>query len=156
MNIVKKLDQYDEKFVFFCEPIKNNILNDGNFIRIIYSTPNIVLNGVYLLLSFNDITCDKYYNKFRCNFNASVHKEMIEILKNIEENILKKSDIKNKIPQFKINEQLKNGNFKLFSDVVDNKFMNSFILKISGIWITHHNFGLTYKFVQLNHQISTT
>jgi beta-lactam-binding protein with PASTA domain len=50
MNIVKRIDQYDESHVIFCEPIKNNVMNDGNFIRIIYSTHNVVLNGIYLLL----------------------------------------------------------------------------------------------------------
>ena len=57
MNIVKRIDQYDENNVIFFEPIKNNIMNDGNFIRIIYSTHNIVLNGIYLLVTLNDITC---------------------------------------------------------------------------------------------------
>ena len=51
MNIVKRIDQYDENNCFFCEPIKNNVMNDGNFIRIIYSTHNFTLNGIYLLLT---------------------------------------------------------------------------------------------------------
>ena len=70
MNIVKQIDQYDENNVFFCEPIKNNIMTEGSFIRIIYSTHNIVLNGIYLLVMLNDITCEKYYTKYRCNFNG--------------------------------------------------------------------------------------
>ncbi len=69
MNIVKQIEQYDENNVFFCEPIKNNIMTEGSFIRIIYSTHNIVLNGIYLLITLNDITCEKYYTKYRCNFN---------------------------------------------------------------------------------------
>jgi hypothetical protein len=73
---------------------------------------------------------------------------MIDSLKIIEENILKKIEIKNKIPQLKIYEQLKNGNIKLFNEV--NKLSCSFILKISGIWETHNNYGLTYKFIKIN------
>ena len=46
MNIVKTIDQYNEDYIYFCEPIKNNIMNDGYFIRIIYSSPLFVLNGV--------------------------------------------------------------------------------------------------------------
>ena len=46
MNIVKTIDQYDENYVFFCDPIKNNIMNNGNFIRILYSTSLFVLNGI--------------------------------------------------------------------------------------------------------------
>lgn len=148
MNIVKDIDQYNENNIYFCEPIKNNIMNEGTFIRILYSTNNVVLNGIYLLISLNDIVCDKYYNKYKCIFNTNVHKNMIDSLKIIEENILKKIEIKNKIPQLKIYEQLKNGNIKLFNEV--NKLSCSFILKISGIWETHNNYGLTYKFIKIN------
>ena len=49
MNLVKTISQYDDKSVFFCEPIKNNIMNDGNFIRILYSNQNIVLTLIVSL-----------------------------------------------------------------------------------------------------------
>jgi len=149
MNIIKRIEQYNKNNIFFCEPIKNNIMNEGNFIRIIYSTHNIVLNGIYLLITLNDITCDKYYTKYKCNFNVSNHKEIIDSVKIIEEDLLKKVEIVDKIPQYKIYEQLKNGNLKIFSDV-GNKSICSFILKISGVWETQNNYGLTYKFMKLN------
>ena len=147
MNIVKTIEQYDENNCFFCEPIKNNVMNEGKFIRILYSTHTIVLNGIYLLIHINDITCDKYYNKYKCNFNTLHNKDTIDTIKIIEENILKKIEI-NKIPQLKIYEQLRNGNIKLFNEV--NKSVCSFILKISGIWETQFNYGLTYKFIKVN------
>jgi hypothetical protein len=147
MNIVKRIDQYNKNNIFFCEPIKNNVMNEGNFIRIIYSTHNIVLNGIYLLVTLNDITCDKYYTKYRCNFSVLNHKEIIDNIKVIEEDLLKKAEIYEKIPQLKIYEQLKNGNLKIFTDV-GNKPVCSFILKISGIWETQNNYGLTYKFIK--------
>ena len=65
MNIVKRIDQYDDNNIFFCEPTKNNVMNEGNFIRILYSTNNFVLNGIYLIVTFNDILCEKYYSKYR-------------------------------------------------------------------------------------------
>lgn len=149
MNFVKTLDQYNENCIFFCEPIKNNIINEGNFIRILYSTGEMVLNGIYLLITITDFTCDKYYNKYRCCFNPTTHKDFIDQLKNIEETILKKANINNKIPQFKIYEQLKNGNIKILNETV-NTTSSTFILKISGIWETQQNYGLTYKFVKTN------
>jgi hypothetical protein len=148
MNLVKSIEQYNNKNLFFCEPIKNNIMNDGNFIRILYSTSNMVLNGVYLLVNLYDIVCEKYYNKYKCIFNIYNHKELIDNLKTIEEEILKKYKT-NKVPSFKIYEQIKCGYIKIFSDV-GNKQQSSFILKISGIWETQNNFGLTYKFIKIN------
>ena len=149
MNIVKKIEQYDENSIFFCEPIKNTIMNEGNFIRILYSTNNVTLNGIYLLIQLNDIVSEKYYNKNKCTFSVINHKELIEKIKTIEETLLKKIEINNKIPQFKIYEQLVNGNIKFFSDYF-SKINNSFILKISGIWETQTHYGLTYKFTKIN------
>jgi hypothetical protein len=150
MNLVKDLNQYDDSYIIFCEPTKNNVMNDGNFIRILYSTNNFTLNGIYLFITLKDIVCDKYYNKYKCNFNVNNHKDLIEKIKLIEENILKKLEnvFYNKFPQYKINEQLKNGYIKVFQEI-QNKSDVSFILKISGVWEINSSFGLTYKFIKL-------
>ena len=149
MNIAKRIDQYDENNCFFCDPIKNNVMNDGKFIRIIYSTHNVTLNGIYLLVTLNDISCEKYYTKYKCNFNVASNKDIIDNIKIIEEDLIKKCELKDKIPLFKINENLKNGNLKIFTDI-GNLTVCSFILKISGIWETQHNCGLTFKFIKVN------
>ena len=148
MNLVKSIDQYNDKSIFFCEPIKNNIMTDGNFIRILYSTQNFVLNGIYLLINLTDVICDKFYSKYKCYFNISNHKDIIDHLKIIEEELLKKYKT-TKIPSYKIYEQIRCGFIKIFNDV-GNKQHCSFILKISGIWETPHNYGLTYKFLRIN------
>lgn len=151
MNIVKTLDQYDENYIYFCDPIKNNVMNEGNFIRILYSTPSFVLNGIYLLIRLNDIIVEKYYNKYKCIFNVNMHRELIENIKTIETNLLKKINIKNKFSQNKIYEQLKNGNIKIFSDINVKPYTNTFLLKISGIWETESHYGVTFKFSKISH-----
>jgi hypothetical protein len=154
MNIVLKLYQFNQNYLYFCEPIKNNIMNDGNFIRILYSTPNVVLNGLYLFISLNNVECEKYYNKFKYIFNLhnNENQKIIEKIKLIEEHILNNINIENKIPQFKIMEQLKNGYIKLFnnSQNTQNDKSINFILKISGVWETNFNYGLTYKFITIH------
>ena len=152
MNIVKTIEQYDENNIYFCDPIKNNVMNEGFFIRILYSTPLFVINGINLFISLNDVSIDKYYNKYKCCFIANNHKQMIDDIKLIEEALLKNVNIKNKIPQFKIYEQLRNGNIKIFSDNIEKINNNNlFMLKISGIWETEFQYGVTYKFVKINH-----
>lgn len=151
MNIVKTIEQYDENNIFFCDPIKNNVMNDGLFIRILYSTPLFVINGITLFIALNDVTIDKYYNKYKCSFNPNNHKQMIENIKQIEETLLKNVNIHNKIPQFKIYEQLRNGNVKIFSETLEKINNNLFMLKISGVWETEFHYGVTYKFVKINH-----
>ena len=149
MNLVTTIDQYESKYIFFCEPIKNNIITEGNFIRILYSTPTVLLNGIYLLVNIDEFICEKYYNKYRCVFNVNSHKELIAQLKEIEESILYKLNIQSKTQQLKINEQMMNGNVKVFDDMF-NKSSCSFILKISGAWETQFSYGLTYKFIATN------
>jgi hypothetical protein len=151
MNLVKTIEQYNDNSIYFCDPIKNNIMNESNFIRILYSTNIFTLNGIYLHITLNDIICDKYYNKYKCNFNVNNHKDLIDKIKVIEETLLKKLDFSmgTKIAQYKIYEQFKNGYIKLFQEI-QNKSNQSFILKISGVWETTANYGLTYKFIKIN------
>ena len=145
MNLAKKLDQYNEDYVYFCEPIKNNIMNYGNFIRIIYSTSLFILNGIYISLNINYSSIDKYYNKFKCSFDVNQYKEITDKLYTIEDGLLKKIGILGKIPHYKIYEQVKNGHIKAFSET--DKIGNTFLLKIAGIWETDSEYGLTYKFI---------
>ena len=148
MNFAIDIKQYDNNCIYFCEPIKNNIMNDGYFIRILYTTPYVTLNGIYIMINLNEIRCEKYYNKYKCSFDINDNSYIINRLKNIEENLLNKINIK-KIPQYKIYEQIKNGNVKIFNDnTINNECL--FVLKISGIWETSDNYGLTYKFNKLN------
>ena len=148
MNIVKTLDQYNENCVYFCDPIKNNIMNDGTFIRIIYSTPLFVLNGIYISINIVIISIEKYYNKFKCTFELNQHRDIIDRLRSLEECLLSKANIIGKISQYKVYEQLRNGNIKVFSESPE-KINNTFLLKITGIWETENEYGLTYKFLNI-------
>ena len=150
MNIVKTFEQFDEKNIYYCDPIKNNVISDGNFIRIIYSTPHFALNGINLFISLHNVFVEKYYSKYKCSFNIDTHHVLIENIRRMEESLLKNIHILNKIPQYKIYEQVKNGNIKIFSDNIE-KTNNLFMLKISGIWETAQFYGATYKFIKINH-----
>jgi hypothetical protein len=147
-KLVKNIDQYNEDYVYFSEPIKNNIMNNGYFIRIIYSTSLFILNGIYINICINYTSVDKYYNKYKCSFDMYQYRELIDKLRIIEEGLIKKIGIIGKLPQYKIYEQVKNGNIKVFSDTPD-KIGNSSLLKIAGMWETETEYGLTYKFIIL-------
>jgi hypothetical protein len=152
MNICEELEKYEEQCIYFCEPIKNNIINDGNFIRILYSKPFVLLNGIYLYFSLNIHSIEKYYNKLKCNFHIDQHINIIEKINHIENNILKKLNL-NKIPQYKLSEQFKNGNVKIFNDFTNIEASqwngkSNFVLKISGVWENELYYGLTFKFVK--------
>lgn len=150
MNIALNINQFETNNIYFCDPIKNNVVNDGLFIRIIYSTDYFVTNGINLFVQLHDLTIEKFYNKYKCSFNLFNNKNIIENIQQIEENILKNINIKNKIIQKTLTEQLRIGNIKIFSENIDMTNNYLFVLKISGIWETDTHIGLTFKFSKIN------
>ena len=130
MNLIINLNDINLNYIFFYEPVKNTILESSYFIRIIYSNEDIILNGIYLYINFEE--------KLENN---------LKIIEDLENNILSKfkSD-KNFTKKVKENYiYLHNKN--LLSENFTSKGM---VLKISGIWETHTNIGLTFKFININ------
>ena len=72
----------------------------------------------------------------------------------MEKNILDNSIIKDKIQSNKLSDLLGNGYIKNinlpFYDTKFNSSNNKFILKISGIWESEIEYGLTYKILDVS------
>jgi hypothetical protein len=148
MNLLTSIDSYEPQNVLFCETIKNNIIPESDFVRILYSTPIMTINGIYLHVYIDDLSCDKFYNKHKCVFNTSAHKDTITKLKMLEESILSSLTLPDHTPLYKLHDQLSIGNIKTLDHIETSSCLN-FVLKISGVWITDKNYGLTYKFSHL-------
>ena len=153
MNIVIDIDDFNKDYIFLQEPVKNNIIDDSKFIRIIYSNNIFVINTVYIVFNLNIIQIENYFNKHKFVFNVKQNTKPINQLKYIEESILDKIFINNKKPVFRLYEQINSGNLKLFKDNLKIHKINNdneFIIKISGIWENEYEYGITYKFVDMN------
>lgn len=144
MNLLLKPDNFKEHYIYFNESIKNTIMDDSSFIRIIYSNPAFTLNGIYFNLNF---TNDKHLPDF---YNNEHNIQLLDFIKKTETTILTlyNSD-KNKVFQIyetiipHLNKQI--SHISHFG-VTKNKSTNiRYILKISGIWETNTNIGLTFK-----------
>ncbi len=149
MKLVKTIDQYKGRYVIFCESVKNNVVNEGTYIRLVYSTPTFITNGIHLCFSIIPTAIEKCYSKYKILFDRQLHKDVIEKLKNIEEDVVKQVGIENKVPHYKIMEQVKYGYLKLSIEESVLPILNqelTVILKISGAWETDVNYGVTYKF----------
>jgi len=143
MNIVLKAKDIKNDEIFFLEPIKNIILSNSKFIRIIYSNNMITLNGIYLSCIIDN------YDKIN-NYGIYLY------IQYLENNILEKfSTYKSK--SYKLREYF-NSNFinknenNINYQSGDNK--EQYILKISGIWDTNSVIGLTFKFLKINNSLS--
>jgi hypothetical protein len=155
-NVLMNISQYNGNCIFFCEPIKNNIMTDGDFIRVLYSTPHMTLNGVHLILPFT-VTgmTSKYYNKSKHTIELTpVELTQIRV---IEMDILRKLNTHNKHPQFNIYEHLLSGCVKITGSLAsgnqekekEKEKQNMIVLKMSGVWETEMECGITYKFFNI-------
>lgn len=151
INISMKLinpnpENFNKNYIYFNDPIQNTIINESRFIRIIYSTPNIIFNGINVLVSFVIDSVDKQYNKNIINYCIEKNENAIGIINNIEKTILDKY-CSNKTPSYNLALQVTSGSLKLFSESIDKKKNIDIILKISGLWEDDCSYGITYKFL---------
>ena len=127
MNIIIPIDNINDKNIYFHDPIKNTVINNGDFIRILYTDKFIICNGLQIKL------------------NCIPTKDYIEKLYSLEKNILNlyNSSCKHFL---KLEEQL-NYNINRYSNYITSK--NYFIVKISGIWENNLGIGITSKIIYI-------
>ena len=135
MNIAITAKDLSIDDVFFLDPIKNIIINNSKFIRIIYSNNLLTLNGIYLICNIDNK--DKYNNH-----------GLLSYIQSLEDNILNKFS-KEKIKNYKIREYFYN-NFINSVCTKSEENYTKYILKISGIWDATNNIGLTFKFFKMD------
>ena len=149
MNVVLDIDDFKLENVFFQDSVKNTVMDNSNFIRTLYSTNLFTLNGIFLKTNINTSYVEKYFNKYKCIFDKELNRTVIDKMLLIEKNILQKVEIKNKNAAYRIEDQLSSGNIKLFTDNLEKSLDNQYIFKISGIWETETDYGVTYKFMNI-------
>lgn len=135
MNIAITAKDLSIDHIFFLDPIKNIIINNSKFIRIIYSNNLLTLNGIYLICNID-------------NKDNNNNKGLLLYIQSLEDNILNKFS-KEKIKNYKIREYF-NNNFINTDYIKCQETYTKYILKISGIWDASNNIGLTFKFLKLD------
>ncbi len=117
---------------------------NGDFIRIIYSTKYATMNSIYLKLPFCITGASKYYNKYKYDIELTPE---IDKIKNIEMEILQKINTRGKSPQYSIYESLQKRYIKNVCEYKEDS--KTIVLKMSGIWETESECGITYKFIAI-------
>ena len=147
MNVVIKEEQFNLTNIYYTEPIQNIIMDNSQFVKIVYSNEDVMMNGIYLLVDLKHINKESYFKKIKITYDTSLNKNILNRIYEIENQLLQKYDSNKKIQRKIIYDTLNNGVIKLFpndeKDIISNN--NSFILKISGIWENETEYGLTYK-----------
>lgn len=146
MYIVLDLKDIDMNRVFYQEKVKNTVMDNSNFLRVVYSNELFTLNGIFVKFDLNLQAMEKSFNKYKCLFDVKLHNAVIMQISSIEKNMLCNPSFATKLPVFRISDQLNNGYLKIFNDA-ECKRANGFVLKIYGIWENDNEYGLTYKFL---------
>jgi hypothetical protein len=149
MYVVINLPDFNNNEIFFQEKIKNTVMENSNFIRIVYSNSLFILNGIFIIFNLQLLGIEKTFNKYKCIFDTNKNMYVISRLCATEKDILQKINIKDKKPVYKISEFLNNGFIKTFNELMCNENENQFIVKIYGIWENNYEYGLTYKFINV-------
>jgi hypothetical protein len=151
MFIVLDINEFNLNNIFYHEKVKNTVMDNSNFLRILYSNELFTLNGIFIKFSFTLNGIEKVFNKYKCSFDNKIleNQHIISKLKTIEHHILKRYHFENKTPIYRITEQLNNNYLKIFNEQSHGK-ENEFILKIYGIWESDYEYGVTYKFIAIS------
>ena len=92
MNVLLHPEMYNINYVYFNDSIKNTVIENSNFIKIMFSNEDLYLNGIYLSIPLQNIILEKYYNKHKCIIDTEINKNILNFLFKLESNILDKYD----------------------------------------------------------------
>ena len=148
------------------DPIKNSVLQYNYFYKLLYSTDIVVLSSIFIIFELNNIVIENDKVTFTKNINNT---EVFNKLIALEEYILNLiNESKTKLYKFKDLYEHQYFKFSVSDDIerfndynnvklLDMKNNNKkFILKISGIWESKDNIGLTFKIIIAEKCISFT
>ena len=54
MYIVENIDEVNINNIYISDSLENTVIDNGKFSKIMYSTPDYVMNGIYVLCSFSN------------------------------------------------------------------------------------------------------
>ena len=161
MIITFDLPRFILSNLFFLDT-KRNIIMDGNFTKLIYSNDLFTMNGLYILFPVEHNGIEKIMNKNQLKFypNTSSNLTIIQDFSKLETRILeyyKQSKQSNRKIANLLSKQMNTGFMKTYkefqnvretTDVVKKNVQ--YVIKISGIWETRDEVGLTYKLFEVN------
>lgn len=129
---------------------KVNMIMDGYFTKLIYSDDCMTMNGIFFELPVTITNTSTIQSKYIAYFDTVVNRDWIYKLSVIEKQILQYYmfffGITNKTPNYSLKQQIQNGSIKYYKDHMTKG--NLYYIKLSGIWETHNEIGITYKMIE--------
>lgn len=145
MNIIHNIKSYDPLHINFTEA-KRNVIIDGLFTKIIYTNENITTMGMYF-----DIPVDSYHESKDTIEFIDKDCELINKLSKIETDVLNyyimSCNINKKNCRKDLHKRILDGHIKVYKKS-GQKRMDKLIIKISGVWESNKDIGITFKLLE--------
>ena len=156
MNLVLDYSQFHIGNVHFLDT-KKNIIIDGIFTKMVYLDDIVSLNAIYIVFPckcYIDRTMNR--NNVMFSLNTNENKEIIELETTILNNYMKHYQISKRM-NTSLASQISNGRTRLYKEGInhaidenENEENIHIVLKISGVWETDDEVGITHKFVEMH------
>lgn len=156
MNISLDINRINIGNLFFLDT-KRNIIMDGNFTKVLYSNEYFTMNGIYVIFPILVSNIEKNINKnimkihpYSVN-NLSIIQDFAKLEVRILDYYKNTYRAKGKISNL-LSRQLYSGSLKLYKEFnyhfEPNNAPKQYIIKISGVWESNDEIGLTYKVIE--------
>lgn len=177
MYLILNIEQIDMYYITFLEPKENNIVN-GTFTKLFFSDNKITMNGLYLKfnpskIQFIDPIVKKYSDdnwykpkiletKYKQLFqfdpisNIDYFNYFFDLEKKLLQYYLEYNNIK-KQAVYVLKNQLMSGTARYYREHIIPSVpgkKTGYYLKISGIWETKQDVGITYKIIEYVYDIN--
>jgi hypothetical protein len=162
--ICENLKSLDYNAIIINEPIKNSVLQYNYFYKLLYSTNIVVLTSIFILFELNNVILENdkaLFNKTTSNdsvFNKlnQIEEYLLNLINNSKTKLYKFKELhENQYFKYSLFDDIEKFNNYKYVNTLDEK-NNKFILKISGIWESKENIGLTFKIIIANKYIKFT
>lgn len=153
MFMIVPVDNLDKNAIQYGEKVNNIIIRDSLFVKLFYSTPDVALNGIFIGTYFTNIRTKIQQEDTKIYFERdSNYQNTVDKLDEIEKNILfqyseKYNSIQKQTPQLRLKQQFERQYLKIPYNVETTHLR--LLIKISGIWITSTEYGITFKFIPI-------
>jgi hypothetical protein len=162
--ICENLKSLDYNAIIINEPIKNSVLQYNYFYKLLYSTNIVVLTSIFILFELNNVILENdkaLFNKNTTNDNVfnklnQIEEYLLNLINNSKTKLYKFKELhENQYFKYSLFDDIEKFNNYKYVNTLDEK-NNKFILKISGIWESKENIGLTFKIIIANKYIKFT
>lgn len=167
MFISIPIEEFEPSRILFGDKVANLIMENSLFVKILYSTPYFSTNGIFIQLTMHNIEVKKFQDGSltKLIFTDTTYLKQLErieheILRQYQEMFKEKRKLLqspetykeiDKVPNYKLKQHLERRSIKLPNEYKEGFYDKMMILvKLSGVWVNHTEYGITYKFIPVN------